>query len=233
MQLVNKKAPRMSKLNTVSVFLQQVRIHTDSDVLVEWYKEFLASRELPVQFVSVSRSEELLGICTNLFFLSQEVANAVVHGAGSHSALEVANSVCMHAAIDAILHKNFAGKQLVQLSELFDDALFWLSAPRITENALLSRAMLDFVAKIHIPHSFTLVLGGEECSPIENEKPILALLAKMHAESGIFGDVALDETLAALDIDIRTACSFYNTLSGPKRRLLDATLEKSCPAQWP
>lgn len=223
----------MSKLDIVSVFLQQVRKHTDSDILAEWYEEFLASRELPVRLPAASQNEALLGVCTNLFFLSQEAACEVVHGGGNRFARDVANSVCIHSAIDAILHENFAGKQLERLSALFDDALFWISTPRKTESALLCTAMLDFVAKIHIPRSFALVLGGGECGPIENEKPIVALLARMHAESGDFGDAALEEALAVLSVDIRTACSFHDALSGPERRLLDAALEKSRPAKRP
>lgn len=223
----------MSKLDVVSVFLQQVRRHTDSDILAEWYAEFLASRELPVRLPASSQDEALLGVCANLFFLSQEAADAVVRGESSCSARDVANSVCLHSAIDAILHENFAGKQLERLSALFDDALFWLSAPREAESALLGAAMLDFVVKIHLPRSFALVLGGEECGPIENEKPVLALLARARVESGGFGDAALDEALAVLGVDIRTACSFHDALSGPERRLLDAALEKSRPAKRP
>lgn len=223
----------MSKIDIVSVFLEQVRRYTGSDILAEWYEELLASQELPIRLAAASRGEQLLEICANLFFLSQELVNTVVHRGSSSSALVVANSVCMYAAIDTILHDNFAGKQLERLSSLFDDALFWLSAPKETESALLSRATLDFVAKVHIPHGFALVLGGEECGPIENEKPVVALLSRKHVESGNFSDAALEEALSMLGVDISTASSFYDTLSGPERRFLDAALEKSHPARHP
>lgn len=217
----------MSELGLVSVFVQQLRRHIGSDIVAEWYEEFFATRGAPVRLAGdASRSSELLEVCANLFFLSQEITNAVVHGKSSHVAVDVANSVSMFSAIDAILHENFSGKQLEGLSTLFNDALFRLSVPPETENALLSRAMLEFLAKIHVPRCIALILDGRECCQIENEELIAALFAKKYAESGDCDEAALSEALGVLGVDIGAACSFRDTLAGPVKRLLDAALEK-------
>jgi hypothetical protein len=213
----------MSRANLIPVFIAKLREHADFPIIVDWYEDFLGAKEFPITLAVDSEHRDVLEICANLFYASQETTSDVVFGSSdSGKAMKIISSVALFTSIDLILAEFVAGDVKEKLSDLFNDALFRLSLPRVTESRVLDRALLAFFAKIFVPLNIARVLGGRDSDAVADENVILALLVQNLHGAGLCSTDEQQRVVACLGVDADAVERFDASCPDAVRELLRA-----------
>lgn len=212
----------MSKLSLISVFLEQMRKHLDSDLVVDWYEQFLAKQNFTMELKDGIPHKDLLEICLNLFFLSQKMVNDLVYGIETgNMPMDVVSSLNLFSATDVILHEYLPEDLASALSELFNDALFKFSVPRENESRTLSTAILSFLAQVYIPLNIERIMSGMDYENIESEELFVALFCKKQLRTGLCTKEEFFGAMLCLKTTEEAADAFYKDLDDNRKLLLE------------